>query len=82
MHLTPNNTLQSTDCEPKADTQLASKLNALNMFPITQTSIFMNKDIHIVRLSHEMAEFSTVYFALTEEAPTILPTERDRVYGL
>ena len=69
MHLAPNNILQSTDCKLKADTQLANKLNALNMFPITQTSIFMNKDIHIVRSSHEMAESSTVCFALTEEAP-------------
>ncbi len=31
MHLAPNNILQSTDCKLKADTQLANKLNALNI---------------------------------------------------
>lgn len=69
MHLAPNNTLQSSDREPKIDTQLARKLNARNMYPIEQTPISMNKDIHIVRSSHEITESSTVCFALTEEAP-------------
>lgn len=69
MHFELYNAPPSINLEPKAQNHLSNKPGALNLYSIAQTSISMNKDIHVISSSDEIAQSSTVCLALTEEFP-------------
>lgn len=69
MHFDANNALYSMNCEPEEQGQFATKLSSPDVYSVKQTSVFMNKDVHILCSSEDIAQSSTVCLALTEELP-------------